>query len=85
MKSEAELRRATVPAEAGADFRAEKMHGLARITPLNSRAATWLRSAVSPESSWSGDMLIVEMGYFAGLADAAIDAGFLFEREAYPN
>ena len=85
MKSEDELHGATVPAEVGADFRAEKASGLAQITPLNSRATAWLGSAVSRESSWVGEMLVVETRYFADIADAAIDAGFLFERQAYLN
>jgi len=85
MKSPEELRRATAPADAGADFLAEKLGGLARLTPLNRRAAEWLRSTVSPEASWAGEALMVEMRYFGDLADAVIDAGFLFEREAHPN
>jgi hypothetical protein len=40
---------------------------------------------VSGEASWIGDALMVEIGYFPDLADAAIDAGFLFERNAYPD
>lgn len=80
MKSEDELRRAIVPADAGADFRAEKAGGLALITPLNRGASTWLRSAVSEEFSWTGETLAVEMPYFPDLVDAMIDAGFLFER-----
>ena len=80
MKSEDELRRATVPAEAKPDFRAEKAGVLALITPLTNEAREWLRSAVTEESSWSGETLAVEMRYFPDLVDAIIDDGFLFER-----
>jgi hypothetical protein len=85
MKSREELRSATAPVEAGADFLAERAGGLAQITPLNPGSAVWLRSVVSADASWIGEMLIVEMSYFPDLADAAIDAGFRFEREAYLN
>jgi hypothetical protein len=46
MISEEELRRATATAETGADFRVERIPGLAVITPLNKRASKWLKSVV---------------------------------------
>lgn len=78
MKSEEELRSATTAT--GADLRAERVPGLALITPLNDRAATWLRMSVTEESSWRGEMLVVEMRYFPALVDTAIDYGLMFER-----
>ncbi len=56
------------------------MAGLVQLTPLNDRATEWLRATVSSEASWRQGALVVEIRYFAGLADAAIDAGLLFER-----
>jgi hypothetical protein len=72
-------------AENGADFCAERSGGLALITPLNDRAAKWLKSFVSAEATWTDDTLVVELRYFAGLVDEIIDAGFMFERAALPN
>lgn len=85
MKTRKELVRSTIPAESGADFRAEREGGLARITPLTHRARVWLDTEISPEATWVSDSLVVEVRYFAGLADAIIDAGFTFERDPYVN
>ncbi len=37
------------------------------------------------ESTWDEDTLIVELRYFPALANAISAAGFMFEREAFPN
>lgn len=85
MRSRDELIRATAPESAGAGFRAEREGGFATITPLTDAAASWLHANVDDEASWTGDTLVVEIRYFPGLADAAIDAGYTFERDSYPN
>ena len=79
------LERARAPRDAGAAFTATRTGDLALITPLTPRAAAWLHENTAAEASWVGDALAVEMRYFPALADAIIDAGFLFEREAYVN
>ena len=69
----------------GASFIAKKDGGFARIEPLSLTATAWLRANVDREATWFGDELIVEMRYFPDLADAIIEAGFLFERQSFPN
>ena len=69
----------------GASFIATSRAGLALILPLSLRAESWLRAHVDREATWQGDELVVEMRYFPDLADAIIEAGFLFERNAFPN
>lgn len=73
------------PREAGAAFAATREGGLALIEPLTPRAEAWLRAHVDDEARWVGPALAVELRYFPPLADAIIAAGFLFEREAFPN
>jgi len=85
MKSREELLRATATAENGADFCAERSGSLALLTPLNDRAAKWLKAFVSNEATWKGETLVVDMRYFPGLVDEIIDANFLFEHAALPN
>ena len=81
------LFRYTATAENGAAFRATKEGGLARVTPLTERAAAWLREHIpaSGDVTWLGDDVVVEMRYFAFLADGIMAAGFTFERDALPN
>lgn len=67
----------------GASFVAMREGSFARITPLTSAAEAWLRSNVGGESTWLQDTLVVEMRYFPNVAEAIIEAGFLFERNAY--
>lgn len=74
-----------VPPGAGASFAATKYAGLARIEPLTVAAEDWLHDNVADESSWDGAAVVVEMRYFADIADAIIAAGFTFERDALPN
>lgn len=74
-----------VPPGSGAGFAATLHGGLSRIEPLTIIAEAWLRGNVGEEATWDGDALIVEHRYFPDLADAIIDAGFTFERAAYPN
>lgn len=85
MKSARELAEGTAPASAGPDFVATREGGLATITPLKPLSRVWLRSRVERGASWVGDSLVVEMRYFPDIADAIIDAGFVFERDAYVN
>ncbi|WP_181008506.1 hypothetical protein [Sphingomonas montanisoli] len=55
------------------------------ITPLTPNASAWLHTHLADSAQWVGDAVAVEMRYFAPLADAIIAAGFLFERDAFPN
>ena len=73
------------PRDAGAAFCATREGGFAMVEPLTPSATTWLRDRVGDEASWIGGRLAVEPRYFPPLADAIIEAGFLFEREPYPN
>ena len=79
------LFRSTDTIENGAAVRATKEGGLALITPLTSAVDAWLHEHVGPDASWSGDSVVVELRYFPALADALIEAGFRFERDALPN
>lgn len=82
---ERRLTAAMLPPGSGASFAATRHAGLARIEPMTTTAEAWLHEHVSDESSWNGDALVVEMRYFADLADAIIGAGFTFERDARVN
>lgn len=73
------------PPGAGAGFEAHRAAGLATVRPLTRAAEAWLRAHVADEATWLGDAVVVEMRYFAALADAIIAAGFDFERDALPN
>lgn len=79
------LARYTATAANGAGFLATRERGLAIVTPITPAADAWLRANVGAESTWNGDSVVVEMPYFADLADAIIAAGFTFERDPYPN
>lgn len=85
MRSEEELKAGMRPPGSGASFAATRHAGLARIEPLTTTAEAWLRSNVDVATSWDGDAAVVEMRFFPQLADAIIDAGFTFERDALPN
>ena len=69
----------------GASFVATRRDGFAMILPLGLNAETWLTAYTDSEATWHGDELVVEMRYFPALADAIIEAGFLFERGSFPN
>ena len=79
------LARAMLPPGSGASIAATRHAALARLEPLTEAAGAWLREAASPEASWDCDALVVEMRYFPNVAEAAIAAGFTFERDALPN
>lgn len=85
MKQVRDLSESMLPPGSGASFAATRHTGLARIEPLNVAAENWLHEHVAEESSWDGAAVVVEMRYFADLADAIIAAGFTFERDALPN
>ena len=69
----------------GASFVATRSAGLAVIEPLSTAAHAWLVEHAAGETSWNGDQLVVEMRYFPEIADAIMEAVFLFERGAFPN
>lgn len=85
MRSEDELQAGMLPPGSGASFAATRHAGLARIEPLTVPAEAWLRSHLDPSTSWDGDAAVVEMRYFPHIADAILDAGFTFERDAKPS
>lgn len=85
MRDENRLFRATAAEGQGAGFVATREGGFAMLTPLTPAAEAWLHANTAAESTWTGDTLVIEMRYFAALADAIIAAGFLFERNALPN
>ena len=79
------LARAMLPPGSGASIAATRHAGLARLEPLTEAAAVWLHDLASQDASWDGSALVVEMRYFPDVAEAAIAAGFMFERDAMPN
>ncbi|NJR79334.1 hypothetical protein [Sphingomonas corticis] len=83
--SENPLLKFCAPRDAGAAFLATHEGSFAMIEPLTPRAESWLRANVDAEATWMGKALVVEFRYFPDLVDAIIDAGFLFERDAFPN
>lgn len=85
MNQSRQLSESMVPPGAGASFAATRHAGLARIEPLTVAAEDWLHDNVADASSWDGAAVVVEMRYFADIADAIIAAGFKFERDALPN
>lgn len=85
LMTSARLAQYTAAPGQGASFVATRDGGFARIEPLSLAAILWLRSNVGEEATWQGDDLIVEMRYFPDLADGIIEAGFLFERQSFPN
>lgn len=80
-----DLSRYTATAETGAGFTATKDGLLVMLTPITPRATAWLHENVGDDATWLDDTLVVEVRYFGDLADAIMDAGFLFERSALPN
>ena len=76
---------ATAAEGRGAGFVATREGGFAMLTPLTIAAEAWLHANTAEESTWTGDTLVIELRYFAELADAIIAAGFLFERNPLPN
>lgn len=80
-----DLFRHTAAEGQGAAFVATREGGQAIVEPITERAAQWLCAYANDEATWLGDSLIVELRYFPALADAIIDAGFLFERHTLPN
>ena len=82
MRTQEQLARSTLSPGAGADFIAEPHAGLVVLTPLSEHARTWLKSHVASEATWNHGSLIPEIQHFPAFADAVLDAGFLFERDA---
>lgn len=76
---------ALAPRGAGADLSASKHGGLARLEPLTAHGRRWLSAIATDEASWHGDALVVDLREFPTIADAAIEAGLTFERDALPN
>ena len=85
MIDENELAKHRATIGSGAAFTATRQDGFAMVTPITARAEAWLIEHVDEEATWVGPTLMVEMPYFPMLADAIIAAGFLFERDAFPN
>lgn len=85
MNDKDRLFRATAAEGQGAGFVATREGGFAMLTPLTPAAEAWLHANSTEEATWAGDTLVIELRYFAGLADAIIAAGFLFERNALLN
>lgn len=79
------LYEALLPPGAGADLSATKHSGLARLEPLTVRGRQWLTAIATVEASWHGDALVVELRDFPTIADAAIEVGLTFERDALLN
>lgn len=79
------LTAAILPPGSGASFAATRHAGLARLEPLTEAAAAWPRKIAGDEASWDGEALVLEIRYFPGIAEAAITAGFTFERDARLN
>lgn len=79
------LRTVILPPGAGADLSATNEHGLIWLEPLTRRGQCWLITRTSDEASWAGDALVIEPRFFPALAEAAIEAGLMFERDALPN
>ena len=79
------LYEALVPPGAGADLSATKHGGLARLEPLTVHGGRWLSAIATEEASWDEDALVVELRDFPTIADAAIEAGLTFERDALLN
>lgn len=71
--------------DTGAAFTATLEGGFSMLTPITARDEAWLKETVADEATWMGPTLVVENRYFPDLADAIIEAGFLFERQAFPN
>ncbi len=85
MKDDKSLSQHTVAPDQGAGFVATRDGGFAILEPLTAQASNWLQANVGEDATWLGESLVIEMRYFADLADAIIAAGFLFERNALLN
>jgi hypothetical protein len=68
-----------VPPGHGASFAATREGGLVLLRSCSSESFAWLKAHVGSEASWHDDQLVIEPRYFPDLADAIIEAGFLFE------
>lgn len=77
-----DLSESMLPPGSGASFAAAGHASLARIEPLTVAAENRLREQIAGGSSWDGAAVVVEMRYFANLADAIIAAGCNFEPDA---
>lgn len=75
----ARLLRATRTAGQGADIRATRHAGLARLEPLNMEAEAWLHAHAG--DTWDEGALLLEERFFADIAEGAITAGLTFERD----
>jgi hypothetical protein len=85
MNDPRDLRLYVVPPGHGAAFRAEREGGLAFLRPLTEEAADWLADLIDSEAQWNDGRLVIELRYFPPIADAIVDAGFLFEGDAGPE
>ena len=81
----ARLARYTAAPGQCASFIATNRDGRFTILPLSIDAESWLRTNADDTAAWRGDELVVEMRDFFDLADAVVEAGFLFDRNAFPN
>ena len=81
----ARLARYTAASGQVASFIATKRGGQVHVLPLSLGAETWLRAHVEPRAIWQGDELSVDTHDFSSVSDGAVEAGFLFERSAFPN
>lgn len=84
-KTAERLRQSMLPPGSGASLCATRHAGLVSIEPLTASAEAWLNAYAGDEASWMGPCLMVEMRYWRDLADAAIEAGLTFERDAMLN
>jgi hypothetical protein len=85
MTDEKSLFQHTVAPGQGAGFVATRDGGFAILEPPTPQASKWLQANVGDDVTWLGESLVIEMRYFADLADAIIAAGFLFERNVLLN
>jgi hypothetical protein len=85
MRDQNDLKRYIVPPDCGAGFIAERHGGLVVLRPLTPEALQWLKEHVTPEASWLDGRLTIEPRYFPDLAEAIIEAGFLFESDIWPS
>lgn len=68
-----------------ASFLAARRGDLTFLLPLSTTAAAWLRSHAGREGTWSGDELALDKWQFGDFAEAIAEAGFLFDRDTFPN
>lgn len=79
------LAEAMLPPGSGASLSATRNGGQVFVEPLTTAAEAWLQANTDEEAMWLGPSLVVEMRYWPQLAEAAIEAGLTFEREAKLN